>query len=135
MPTTKTRPTSAAVDKFLASVKSKRRRDDARRLLEVMREVTGDAGRIWGASIIGFGVHRYPLANGKAGEICKIGFAPRANALALYLGDFPEREACLSRLGRHSTGASCIYVPRLDDVESDVLEDLLRRAWNRPDRA
>jgi hypothetical protein len=133
MPEEKTRPTSTVVDEFLDGVKNQRRRDDARRMLEMMREVSGEAARMWGASIVGFGVHRYPLANGKVGEICKIGFSPRAGALALYLGDFPQREDCLSRLSRHTTGASCIYVPNLENIEPGVLEELLGNAWERPD--
>lgn len=129
----KTRPNDVDVQAFLTGIENKSRRDDAQRMLNLMREVTGDSGRMWGASIIGFGVHRYPLAGGKIGEICKIGYAPRASALALYLGDFPEREDCLARLGKHRTGASCIYIPRIDAVDNDVLIDLLRAAWGRPD--
>jgi len=99
-----------------------------------MRAVSGEPGRMWGASIVGFGVHRYPLASGRTGEICRIGFSPRASATVLYLGDFPERDEGLSRLGRHKTGVGCIYIARLDGVDTDVLRELIEASWRRPDQ-
>ena len=131
----KTQLTDADVESFLAAIKSDRRRQDAEEVLRLMRAVSGERGRMWGASIVGFGVHRYPLAGGKSGEICKIGFAPRASATVLYLGDFPGREDGLSRLGKHKTGVGCIYLSRLEAVDTNVLRELLENSWNRPDEA
>jgi hypothetical protein len=129
----KTQPNDAVVESFLSAIKTERRRQDASEVLQMMRAVSGEPGRMWGASIVGFGVHRYPLAGGKSGEICKIGFAPRANATVLYLGEFPEREDGLSRLGKHKTGVGCIYVSRLDAVDKNVLRELVENSWKRPD--
>jgi hypothetical protein len=39
---------------------------------------------MWGPSIVGFGVRRYPLAGGKQGEICAIGFASRKGDISIY---------------------------------------------------
>jgi len=38
-------------------------------------------------------------------------------------GDFGD---ILSRLGKHKTGASCLYINKLADVDLDVLEELIR---------
>lgn len=135
MPPNKTQPTDTDVDSFLAGVKTERRRNDARAVLKLMREVSGEPGRMWGASIVGFGVHRYPLAGSKSGEICKIGFSPRASATVLYLGDFAHRGDGLSRLGKHRTGVGCIYISRLDGVDTGVLRELVEASWSRPDEA
>ena len=35
----------------------------------------------------------------------------------------------LDALGPHTTGKSCVYVKRLDQVDQDVLEQLVRNAW------
>jgi len=85
MPPNKTQPTDVDVGSFLASVKTERPRNDANAVLKLMREVSGEPGRIWGASIVGFGLRRYSLAGEKSGEICNIGFSPRASAKVRYL--------------------------------------------------
>jgi hypothetical protein len=36
----------------------------------------------------------------------------------------------LSDLGRHSTGKSCIYIKRLSDVDTAVLEKLVKRSYD-----
>lgn len=135
MSANKTRPTDTDVDAFVDGVKNARRREDARTVLEAMREVADEPPRMWGSTIVGCGVHRYPLAGGKRGEICKIGFAPRAQATVLYLGDFPGRDDCLARLGKHDTGVGCIYIKRVDEVDPTVLREMLERAYARPDEA
>lgn len=35
----------------------------------------------------------------------------------------------LARLGRHSMGKACLYVPRLDAVDEDVLREIIRTSW------
>jgi hypothetical protein len=32
----------------------------------------------------------------------------------------------MRRLGPHSTGSSCLYIKRLDDIDLSVLEELIR---------
>lgn len=34
-----------------------------------------------------------------------------------------------SRLGRHSTGKSCLHIKRLADVDQAVLRELITRSW------
>jgi len=54
----KTQPTDASVREFLDGVENEARRADAKRVLELMREVTGEEPRMWGPSIVGFGAYR-----------------------------------------------------------------------------
>jgi hypothetical protein len=51
----KTRENDASVEAFLQGVADPKQREDAFRVLELMREVMGEAPRMWGSSIVGFG--------------------------------------------------------------------------------
>jgi len=45
------------------------------------------------------------------------------------MAGFDERDAVLEKLGRHSTGRSCLYIKRLDDVHLPTLKKLIRADW------
>jgi len=63
-----TRRTEASVAGFLAAVPDEQRRQDARRLCAMMREITGEPPTMWGTSIIGFGTYHYRYASGHEGD-------------------------------------------------------------------
>jgi hypothetical protein len=126
----KTQATNASVDAFLAAVEPEQRRADGRILLDMMTRITGEPPVLWGPSIIGFGTEHYRYESGREGDICRIGFSPRKAQLVLYLAvSLPEREALLAKLGKHSNGKSCLYVTKLADVDTAVLEELIARSW------
>ena len=90
---------------------------------------------IWGTGLVGFGSYAYTYVTGRSGEWFAVGFAPRKQALTLYVMDgFGDYEALLARLGPHKTGKSCLHLKRLADVDEDVLRELIRRslAHTRP---
>ena len=125
----KTRQNDGDVDAYLDSVENPRRRDDALRVLTLMREITGEVPRMWGSSIVGFGSYHYTYASGREGDWPVVGFAPRKQNLVLYImPGFAGYEALLARLGKHRTGKSCLYVKKLDDIDPDVLEELVRES-------
>lgn len=110
--------TDASVDGFVRAVVNPTRRDDVGALLARMRRATGAEPRMWGASIVGFGRYPYRYESGREGDWARVGFSPRKANLAIYLSYKPDDcPALLERLGKHSTGASCLYVRRLADVE------------------
>src|SRR3712207_3063185 len=124
----------ADVSAFLAGVEPARRREDAQAVCAVMERLSGEPPAMWGASMVGFGRYRYRYDSGREGEAFLTGFSPRKGALTLYVtGDFPRREALLARLGKHTTGKSCVYLKSLDDVDGSVLEELIAEslAWMR----
>jgi hypothetical protein len=122
--------TDASADDFVAAVESPARRDDARTLLAMMRRATGVEPRMWGGSIVGFGRYHYRYESGREGDWARVGFSPRKANLAIYLSYKPDDyPALLERLGKHSTGASCLYVRRLADVDLAVLEEMVAGAW------
>ena len=125
----KTVPHDGSVTEFLSAVENDRRREDAFALLEIMREETGEEPVLWGPSIVGFGSYHYRYATGREGDFLATGFSPRKQNLVVYLmsgfDGFPE---LMGRLGRHSTGKSCLYLNRLGDVNEEVLRELIRRS-------
>jgi len=132
----KTKANNASVKEFIAAVKSDKRRADATVVAKMMAKASGKRAKMWGPSIIGFGEHHYQHANGKGVSICNIGFSPRATALTFYLGGFPERTQLLKKLGKYKMGdGGCLYIKKLDDVDSDVLQSLMRFAYHVGDNS
>jgi hypothetical protein len=126
----KTKPTDESVEDFLNSVENDRRREDSLKVLELMKEVTGEAPKMWGSSIVGFGSYCYQYASGRVGEWMAVGFSPRKQSLTLYIMDgFGEYDALLGDLGKHRTGKSCLYINKLDDVNMEVLRDLVQKSF------
>ena len=122
----KTRPGEADVAAFIDAVPDPQRRDDARELCAIMQRITGEPPVLWGKDQIGFGTYGYKYESGREGEWYPVGFSPRAKELVLYLlADAPDRDALLARLGRHRVGKSCLYLKRLADADSEVLERLI----------
>jgi hypothetical protein len=122
----KTKRTRASVDAFLAGIKDEGRRRDCAALVKLMRQATGSAPAMWGASIVGFGTHHYKYASGREGDWFIVGFSPRKTDLTLYVMSGAERHAAqLAKLGPHKTGRSCLYIKRLADVDLDVLRRIV----------
>ena len=123
----KTRPTDASVEAFIDAVDHPRRREDARTLLDLMQRVTGEQPVMWGPSIVGYGSYHYRYASGQEADWPITGFSPRKQNLSIYImTGFEESDELLTRLGKHKTGKSCLYVNKLADVDLDVLEKLVR---------
>lgn len=125
----KTRPTDVDVDEFIVGVGNDRRRQEARTVLALMREITGEEAVLWGPSIIGFGSVHYRYDSGREGDMPAAAFSPRKAAVTVYLDDFAEREELLDRLGPHTTGKACLYIKRLDAVDVDVLRELITASY------
>ena len=125
----KTKPTDASVEAFLNSVENEKKRQDSFAILELMREVTGEEAQMWGSSIIGFGSYHYKYASGREGDWMLVGFAPRKQALTLYImSGFEGYDALMTDLGKHKTGKSCLYINKLEDIDLDTLRELIRQS-------
>ncbi len=124
----KTVPTRQSVAGFLAKVDAKRR-PDCERLIEIIGSVVGEGPVMWGASIVGFGKYHYVYESGRQGDMPLAGFSARSNALVVYIPSGHAGEAeLMARLGKHTTGKSCLYIKSLADVNESVLEELVRRS-------
>ena len=127
----KTRKNDDSVEDFIAGIDDDRKREDAKTLLGIMEKVTGDKPHMWGPSIIGFGDQHYKYESGREGDWFKIGFSPRKQNLTLYVTDYiPANDPLFGKLGKFTTGKSCIYIKRLEDVDTGILEKLVKRSYD-----
>lgn len=126
MAETKTKPTAANVDDYIALRANEEQKADCKRLMTLLKRVTNESPRMWGPSIVGYGLYKYTYESGRTGEMCRTGFAIRGKELVVYLvAEGAEQEARLNQLGKHKMGKSCLHFKRLADVDMEVLEKLL----------
>jgi hypothetical protein len=125
----KTQKNEADVEAYLNNVEHEKRRQDSFTVLELMKEVTGEEPKMWGSSIVGFGDYHYQYESGREGDWFLTGFAPRKNALTLYImAGFDGYGQLLGKLGKYKTGKACIYVNKIEDLDLDVLRELVARS-------
>ena len=126
----KTRKTGASVDAFIASVDNDERRADAEKVLKLFRDVTGVKAEMWGDAIVGFGSMPIKNASGSELEWPILGFSPRKQNMTLYvMCSSPKQPSLFEKLGKHSTSVACLYIKRLSDVDENVLEEIVKDAW------
>jgi hypothetical protein len=125
----KTKATDADVYEFINNVPDERKRQDSFALLELMREVTGEEPKMWGSSIVGFGSYHYKYASGHEGDASLTGFSSRKQNLTIYItSGFDQYADLMQKIGKHTTGKSCLYVKRLSDIDLEVLRELVQKS-------
>ena len=126
MAETKTKPTGASVDAYLASRASPEQLADCKAIMAMCKRVTKQQPKMWGPTMVGYGSYTYRYESGHSGDAFLTGFAVRGRDLVVYLmAESPEQRALLAKLGKHRMGKSCLYVRRLADLDSRVLEALI----------
>jgi hypothetical protein len=128
----KTKPTGASVTKFLNAIEDDRRRKDCRALAAIMQKATKARPKMWGPGIVGFGDFEYVNSTNEPQQWFQCGFAPRKQALTLYLmGGYAKDPETAKRLGKFKTGGSCLYIKSLDDVHVPTLRALIAASLKR----
>jgi len=121
----KTKPTGVSVSDFLDKVENEQVRDDCRKLVKLMKKITGYPPKMWGPSIVGFGSYHYKYESGHEGDACLTGFSPRKGNLTLYVMAGTQLESLLKKLGKHKASKACLYIKKLEDVDMNVLEKII----------
>ncbi len=136
MSAAKTQITGNSVEAFIAAVEPLAKQEDARVLDALFRRVTGELPQMWGPSMIGYGEYRTTYASGRDVHWMRSGFSPRKAKHTLYLmGGYCDdltnagHADALARLGKHSTGKSCLYLGKLADIDLAVLEGIIAADW------
>ena len=126
----KTRQTDSSVEAYISSIADAQKRKDSFAILQLMQKAIKEEPKMWGSSMIGFGQLRYKSeATGREVDWFKIGFAPRKANLSIHLCGSLERHAgLLQQLGKHKTGKGCLYINKLEDVDTKVLEKIIAAA-------
>ena len=132
----KTRETDASVEDFLNSVENKERREDGFRVLEMFSRITRQEPKMWGPAIVGFGSTKVKYSDGRELDWLATGFSPRKQSLTLYVTTGTEKQKkLLDKLGKHSTSVSCLYIKRLSEIDSRVLEEVIDDAFKHAIKA
>jgi hypothetical protein len=126
----KTKENEASVSAFIQALPDAQQREDALAITAMMQRLSGEDPKMWGTAIIGFGslIYKSPKT-GREVAWFKIGFSPRKANLSFHLVlDIQAQAEALARLGKHKTGVGCLYIKKLADVDTTVLEQLIMEA-------
>jgi hypothetical protein len=125
----KTKQNEQSVEEFLTRIPDEKKRQDSFAILDLMKKVTGMEPKMWGDAIIGFGSYHYKYASGREGDSPLAGFSPRKQNLTFYIdAGFDQYDALLNELGKYTTGKYCLYIKKLEDVDTDVLSELVKQS-------
>ena len=125
----KTKPTEQSVEGFLSKVSDEKVRDDCYALVKLMSKATGSPPKMWGPTIVGFGNYHYRYDSGHEGDACLTGFSPRKQNITVYvMPGFNQYADLLEKLGKHKAGKGCLYIKKLEDINSTVLESLIKQS-------
>ena len=128
----KTIETEESVSTYLDAIPDEKRRADCKALVDIFSKASGFEPKMWGPAIIGFGTYHYKYDSGHEGDAPRAGLSSRVNAITLYLAyDFKEREELLAKFGKHKTSKACIYVKKLDDIDTAVLEEMVKNSMDQ----
>ena len=95
-------------------------------IAKMMEAATGAKPKMWGPAIIGFGDVQLKYDSGRVLDWFKIGFSPRKANITLYMSfDLSKHKKTLDLLGKHKTGKGCLYINRLSDVDTNVLQQMI----------
>ena len=123
----KTKPNDQSVEDFIDSVEPEWKRDDAREVLQLLKKITGEEPVMWGDSIVGFGNYHYKYKTGREGDWFLAGFSPRKTSMTIYMmGGFDGQEELLEKLGKHKKSVGCLYVKKMADIDTKVLEQMTK---------
>ena len=127
----KTKLNEQTVESFLNKFEDEAVRKDGFALVKLMEKATGEPPKMWGTAIIGFSSYHFKYDSGREGDICTVGFSPRKGKFTLYvLAGFPRQAELLEKLGKHKAEGGCLYIKKTSDVNADVLESLVKQAFD-----
>lgn len=122
----KTVANDTSVRAYLDAIPDEARRRDCEAIAAIMERVTGAPPVMWGPGIVGFGSYHYVYESGREGDAPLTGFASRKGDISIYLDcDAPALQAFRETLGRHKMGKACLYVRRLDEIDTGVLQRMV----------
>jgi len=124
----KTKQTEENVIDFINSfADTEQKKHDSFELIKLFQGFTGYEPKMWGPSIIGFGVYHYKSERSRQeGDWPLVGFSPRKAAISLYVySGAPGQQDLLEELGKFKMGKGCIYVKKLSDINQDALKKMV----------
>jgi hypothetical protein len=129
MPKNKTIETNNSVTTFLDFIDNAKRRENCIAIIDLLSNLSGFEPKMWGTSIVGFGIYNYKYESGHEGNAPLTGLASRKNAITIYLASaFEQKEELLSQLGKHKTSKACLYIQKIEDINISILSQLVQKS-------
>ena len=125
----KTKMNKQSVNRFLQNITDDQVRRDCHTLVALMKGITKHEPKMWGASIVGFGSYHYKYGSGREGDWFLTGFSPRKQNLTIYImAGFEQHDDLLKKLGKHTTGKSCLYIKSIENINLPTLKRLIQQS-------
>ena len=120
--------TAATPEEYLDAIEEPRK-SDMLRLHALIRKAVPKLTPAMQSGMIGYGSYHYKYASGREGDTPLAAFSPRKRQLVLYLNEYFDEgyDDVLIRLGPHTLGKGCLYIERLELVDTRVLRELIAR--------
>jgi len=115
-----------SIDEYISDIEINRK-NDILSLIKIFKTITNEEPKMWG-SIIGFGNLHYKYESGLEGDMPLLGLSNRKQAITLYISYTLNKYEELKDLGKFKMGKSCLYINKLQDIDIDVLESILKKA-------
>lgn len=126
----KTKVTIQDPKEFISTITLDSKKEDALVLLKLFEEITGETPKMWGTSIIGYGMYHYKSERStQEGDWPLSAFSPRKQNLSLYIMFGNEGSDNLKKLGKHKSGKGCLYINKLSDVDMEVLKEMIKTSY------
>jgi hypothetical protein len=122
----KTTETELSVDDYISAIADEKRRNDCAAIVDLMSKASGYEPKMWGTAIVGFGSYNYKYESGHEGSAPLAGLSSRANAISLYLANYDGKEEALIKMGKHKTGKGCVYIQKLEDIDTKMLAKITK---------
>ena len=112
----KTKKNEADVGAFLDGIENEKRREDCRAVVELMADVTGEPPAMWGRQHHRLRQLPLQVPHRPRGRLDgHRGLAAEAEPDRLHHDGLPARhEELMKKLGRYTTGKSCLYIRKIE---------------------
>lgn len=126
------KPTSAQTPEEYIQLLEEPRRSEIIKLHEFILKTVPAQKPFIISGMIGYGKYHYKYASGKEGDWALIALASQKNYISLYICAMDGKEYIAQnyerKLPKASIGKSCIRFKRIDDVNLEVIEMILKHA-------
>lgn len=132
----KTKKNNADVKEFLHTVEDETKRRDALTILKMMESISWEKAKMRWSSIVWFWEYHYKYASGREWDWMITGFSPRKTNISIYIMpwfdeyDWSNRaDELLKKLWKYKVWKSCLSIKKLEDIDLQVLEELIRNGY------
>lgn len=127
----KTKPTKASVTAFINAIADTKKRKEAKLILALMKEATGEKPVMWGDAIIGFGRYHYESErSSQKGDWPLTAYSPRKANHTIYLMNGVAFYAqALKKMGPYTSGKSCLYLKGIEKLDLAALKKVVATSF------